>query len=225
MGGRLTTETEGLMWYLLNRRLTRERVLSSAMLKSQISIFAPWDDWSVLAPVRAHEVFVTYATQTGVLITKSTVPLKEVMGAWCARPGRGGVRNPEVVMLPSFAWEVPLACTGSRTPADPQRLMDVVSTQEKLKDVHELQIAASYAMEAKILHMMQPDIRAATVSGLNDVIDWSSSSDEEDQVISFDLSAGRKARPLRLPQLTRMMLVRTDKSSSSSFPSGKVTTR
>ena len=40
--------------------------------------------------------------------------------------------------------------------------------------------------EAKILQMMQPDIHAATVSGLNDVIDWSSSSDEED-LISFDL--------------------------------------
>ena len=43
--------------------------------------------------------------------------------------------------------------------------------------------------EAKILQMMQPDIHAATVSGLNDVIDWSSSSDEED-LISFDLPPG-----------------------------------
>ena len=35
VGGKLTTETEGLMWYVLDRRLARERVLSSAMLKSQ----------------------------------------------------------------------------------------------------------------------------------------------------------------------------------------------
>ena len=38
-----------------------------------------------------------------------------------ARPGHRQVRNLEVVMLPSFVWEVPLACTGSRTPADFQR--------------------------------------------------------------------------------------------------------
>ena len=51
--------------------------------------------------------------------------------------------------------------------------------------------------EAKILHMMQPDIHAATVSGLNDVIDWSSSSDEEDQVISFDLPPGSQPKVSR----------------------------
>ena len=32
-GGKLTTDS--LMWYVLDRRLTRERILSSAMLKSQ----------------------------------------------------------------------------------------------------------------------------------------------------------------------------------------------
>ena len=51
--------------------------------------------------------------------------------------------------------------------------------------------------EAKILYMMQPDIHAATVSGLNDVIDWSSSSDEEDQVISFDLPPGYQPKVSR----------------------------
>ena len=45
--------------------------------------------------------------------------------------------------------------------------------------------------------MMQPDIHAATVSGLNDVIDWSSSSDEEDQVISFDLPPGYQPKVSR----------------------------
>ena len=50
--------------------------------------------------------------------------------------------------------------------------------------------------EAKILHMMQPDIHAATVSGHDDVIDWSS-SDEEDQVISFDLFCGYQPKASR----------------------------
>ena len=44
--------------------------------------------------------------------------------------------------------------------------------------------------------MMQPDIHAATVSGLNDVIDWSSSSDEED-LISFDLPPGSQPKVSR----------------------------
>ena len=50
--------------------------------------------------------------------------------------------------------------------------------------------------EAKILQMMQPDIHAATVSGLNNVIDWSSSSDEED-LISFDLPPGSQPKVSR----------------------------
>ena len=50
--------------------------------------------------------------------------------------------------------------------------------------------------EAKILQMMQPDIHAATVSGLKDVIDWSSSSDEED-LISFDLPTGSQPKVSR----------------------------
>ena len=44
--------------------------------------------------------------------------------------------------------------------------------------------------------MMQPDIHAATVSGHNDVIDWSS-SDEEGQVISFDLPPGYQPKSSR----------------------------
>ena len=35
MGGKLTTETEGLMRYVLDRRLALERILSSATLKPQ----------------------------------------------------------------------------------------------------------------------------------------------------------------------------------------------
>ena len=50
--------------------------------------------------------------------------------------------------------------------------------------------------EEKVLHMMQPDIHAATVSGLDDVIDWSS-SDEEDQVISIDLPPGYQPKVSR----------------------------
>ena len=47
--------------------------------------------------------------------------------------------------------------------------------------------------EAKFLHMMQPDIHAATVSGHDDVVEWSS-SDDEDQVISIDLPPGYQPR-------------------------------
>ena len=50
--------------------------------------------------------------------------------------------------------------------------------------------------EAKVLYMMQPNIHAATVSGYDDVIDWSS-SDEEDQVISIDLPPGYQPKASR----------------------------
>ena len=50
--------------------------------------------------------------------------------------------------------------------------------------------------EVKVLRMMQPDIHAATVSGHNDVIDWSS-SDEEDQAISMDLPSGYQPKASR----------------------------
>lgn len=56
------------------------------------------------------------------------------------------VRDPEVVMAPAFVWEVPLGCTGSRTPAGIQRTMDVVARfvdspecdDDKFKVVNEL---------------------------------------------------------------------------------------
>ena len=59
------------------------------------SIFAPWDDRNVLAakqyrgnsflmilfvPMKSLMAYGAYATQTGAVITKSTVPFKEVMG-------------------------------------------------------------------------------------------------------------------------------------------------
>ena len=66
---------------------------------------------------------------------------------------------------------------------------------EAEKEANPLYPLDTVKAEAKILYMMQPDIHAATVSGLNDVIDWSSSSDEEDQVIRPPGSQPKVSRP------------------------------
>ena len=46
----------------------------------------------------------------------------------------------EVVMLPSFVWETPLACASSRTPANMQRLTDVVTVFADSPEVHRVQV-------------------------------------------------------------------------------------
>ena len=53
-----TTETEGLMWYVLDRRLTRERILSSAMLKSQ-TIWEIEDKISANLSEKENEIMIS----------------------------------------------------------------------------------------------------------------------------------------------------------------------
>ena len=100
------------------------------------SIYAPWDSRSVLAtkqffkqtyiltlfvPMKALIAHGACATQTGAIVTTTKVPFKEVQGVWCARANQRQVRDPEVV------FDIPSWCTGSRTPANMERMMDVVT--------------------------------------------------------------------------------------------------
>ena len=85
--------------------------------------------------------------------------------------------------------------------------------------------------ETKILQMMQPDIHAATVSGLNDVIDWSSSSDEEN-LVTVSLTPGSQPKASR-PKGQAVEVAAVDPNDvgedgqikRSSLPKGKVITK
>ena len=82
MGGKLTSETEGYMWYVLDRRQSRERVLSSARMKSQ-TIWEVEDKISALLSEKGKEIMKSTAVSgiesTGFRFDPVTEDLKERM--------------------------------------------------------------------------------------------------------------------------------------------------
>ena len=106
--------------------------------------------------------------------------------------GPASAKNPEDPFA-NKAREKELQAVNKIAAQEPKR--EVFLEEEKeMNPVYPLDTTKE---KSKVLRMMQPDIHAATRIGLDDVLEWTSSEEDEEETIVMDLPPGYQPKASR----------------------------